>query len=52
MQRFIEHRQATLPAWADKSFFDHYYRLATNTRINPSEAGKVLCVGDPVVIAQ
>ena len=45
---FIERRQATLPPWADRSRFDHFYRLATNTRIDPSEAGKVLHVGDQV----
>ncbi len=48
---FIERREATLPPWADRSRFDHFYRLATNTRIDPSEAGKVLHVGDPVCLA-
>lgn len=29
---FSEKRRATLPSWADASRFDHYYRLAVNTR--------------------
>ncbi len=49
MKKFIERRRETLPAWAERSRFDHFYRLVTNTRIDPSESGKVLRVGDPVV---
>lgn len=45
---FYERRRETLPAWADASRFDTYYRLTVNTRIPPSEAGKVVRVGDPV----
>ena len=45
---FAEKRQATLPAWAQTSRFDHFYRFAVNTRVPESEAGKVLQVGDPV----
>ncbi len=30
---FSENRQATLPQWAARSAFDHYFRVATNTRI-------------------
>ena len=48
MKTFIERRRETLPSWAERSKFDHFYRLCVNTRINPSEAGKVLRVGDPV----
>ncbi|MFH0344816.1 MAG: MOSC domain-containing protein [Chromatiales bacterium] len=43
-------REQTLPAWAARSRFNHYYRLAVNTRIPPSEAGKTLRVGDEVTI--
>lgn len=45
---FLAKRKATLPAWAERSRFDHYYRLAVNTRVPLSEAGKQLRVGDPV----
>jgi len=44
-------RAETLPAWAARSRFNHFYRLAVNTRIPPSEAGKPIRVGDPVEIA-
>ncbi|MBI2951504.1 MOSC N-terminal beta barrel domain-containing protein [bacterium] len=47
-KRFMERRRETLPPWAAASRFDHFYRLSVNTRIPPSEAGKVLRVGDEV----
>ena len=31
-KHFAEHREASLPAWAARSRFDHFYRLAVNTR--------------------
>jgi uncharacterized protein YcbX len=49
-KRFADQRRQTLPAWAEVSRFDHYYRLAVNTRIPGSEIGKVLRVGDVVRI--
>jgi uncharacterized protein len=45
-----EKRAASLPAWANRSRFNHFYRLAVNTRVPVSEAGKVVRVGDEVVI--
>ncbi|HYL62373.1 MAG TPA: MOSC N-terminal beta barrel domain-containing protein [Candidatus Methylomirabilis sp.] len=45
-KRFSELRQAQLPAWAPVSRFDHFYRLATNTRVPSTEHGKLLRVGD------
>jgi uncharacterized protein YcbX len=45
---FAEKRRETLPAWAETSRFDHFYRFAVNTRVSDSEAGKVLQVGDGV----
>jgi len=47
-RRFAAKREATLPPWVVKTRFNHYYRLAVNTRIPPSEAGKVLRPGDIV----
>ena len=47
-KRVAEQRAATLPAWANRSRFDHYYRLAGNTRCAPGQAGKMLAVGDAV----
>ncbi len=51
-KRIAEQRAATLPAWADSSRFDHYYRLAVNTRALPLQAGRRVCVGDPVELMQ
>ncbi len=51
-QRFAEQRRAALPAWAAAERFDHFYRLAVNTRIqdDSSAAGAVVRVGDAVCI--
>ncbi len=46
---FIENRQATLPNWTTASRFNHYYRLSVNTRILPSETGKVINIGDELI---
>lgn len=45
---FIQQRQATLPDWVERTRFNHFYRLAINTRLLPSEAGKVLQIHDRV----
>lgn len=47
---FAARRRATLPAWAPASRFDHFYRLCTGTRVPASEAGRVLRVGDSVML--
>jgi uncharacterized protein YcbX len=47
-QIFRERREATLPEWANRSRFNHFYRLAVNTRAPASEAGKILRAGDEV----
>jgi uncharacterized protein YcbX len=49
-KHFSDLRREHLPAWATAEHFDHYYRLATNTRTVPSESGKTLRVGDPLVV--
>ena len=52
-KKFIAKRRETLPDWADRTRFDHFFRLAVNTRRSPAEpaAGKrVIRVGDPVRI--
>jgi hypothetical protein len=50
-REFMERRRQTLPAWAAGARFNHFYRLAVNTSIPSSEAGKRLRVGDPVELA-
>ena len=47
---FMDRRPATLPAWAERSRFDHFYRLAVNTRPAPGFSGGTLHVGDEVRI--
>ena len=37
---FIQQRKNTLPEWTERSRFNHYFRLAVNTRLSPTEAGK------------
>lgn len=46
---FVSQRAATLPPWAPRSRFNHFYRLAVNTNIR-EQAGKTLRVGDRVTI--
>jgi len=47
-KRFSDLRRETLPPWAPAARFDHFYRLAVNTRVAPTEVGKPLRVGDPL----
>ena len=47
-RRFAERRQAALPHWAPAERFDHFYRMAVNTRVPASERGKLLRLGDAV----
>lgn len=44
-----EQRAATLPDWAERSRFNHFYRLAVNTRV-PQAAGRTIRTGDRVVL--
>ncbi|HEY8903007.1 MAG TPA: MOSC N-terminal beta barrel domain-containing protein [Chthoniobacterales bacterium] len=49
-KRFAEKREESLPAWAARERFDHYYRFALNTTVPPSEAEKILTIGAPIEI--
>lgn len=44
-QKLAELRRRSLPAGVERSAFDHYYRLAVNTRIPAGEDGKLLSLG-------
>jgi hypothetical protein len=48
-KRLSDFRRAKIPSWTPEARFDHYYRLATNTRVAPTQSGKILRVGDPLV---
>jgi uncharacterized protein len=50
-KRFSDLRRETLPPWAPAARFDHFYRLAVNTRVAPTESGKNLRLGDPLDLA-
>jgi hypothetical protein len=41
-QIFAKRRAKTLPEWARRGRFDHFYRLSVNTRIAASQAGRTL----------
>jgi len=47
-KHFTQLRESTLPPWSPRPRFDHFYRLATNTRVAPAEQNKLLRVGDPL----
>ncbi len=49
---FAQRRKETLPPWAEKSRFNHFYRLATNTVVPGDQAGRLICVNDPVEILE
>lgn len=49
--RFSTLRQTQLPSWAAAARFDHFYRIAVNTRVATTEVGKRLRVGDLLVIS-
>ena len=49
-KRLSDFRRANLPTWTPESRFDHYCRLATNTRVAATEFGSVLRVGDALNI--
>jgi len=48
-KRFAELRRAGMPEFAKTGQFNHYYRFAVNTRIDATEAGKTIRVGDPLL---
>jgi uncharacterized protein YcbX len=47
---FVARREQTLPPWAERSRFNHFYRLAINTIVPPDQAGKIVRVGDEVEV--
>ncbi len=50
-KKFAEYRRQTLPAWARAERFDHYYRLALNTRLAYAKSCTIH-VGDEVTILE
>jgi uncharacterized protein len=48
---FSDYRRSHIPAWTPEARFDHYYRFSTNTRVAPSESGRILRVGDSLTLS-
>ncbi|MBX7168634.1 MAG: MOSC N-terminal beta barrel domain-containing protein [Pirellulales bacterium] len=51
-RRFAEQREATLPGWAARDRFDHFYRLTVNTRLAPGCSGGTIRCGDRIEIVE
>jgi uncharacterized protein YcbX len=51
VQRFMDHRRQTLPSWSERSRFNHFYRVAINTRPSGNQLGKTIRIGDAIQIA-
>ncbi len=49
-KHFAQQRRAHLPSWSHADRFEHFYCLATNTRISFTESGKPLHVGDTLLL--
>ena len=49
-KHFAQQRRAHLPSWSHADRFEHFYCLATNTRISFTESGKPLRVGDTLLL--
>ncbi len=47
-RRFADQRRITLPAWARRAPFNHFYRFAVNTRVLRAGAERIIRVGDTV----
>lgn len=49
-KKYTQMRRTSLPSSSPAVRFDHFYRLATNTRVPSTEQGKLLRVGDALVL--
>ena len=47
---FITQRKKTLPEWTERSRFNHFFRLAVNTRLSANQSGNTISVGDRVTL--
>ncbi|MFT3731910.1 MAG: MOSC N-terminal beta barrel domain-containing protein [Hyphomicrobium sp.] len=51
-RRFAEMRERTLPPWSARDRFNHFYRVALNTRLAGDPNDRVLNVGDEIEIVE
>lgn len=49
-ETFVSQREATLPEWVNRAWFDHYFRLMVNTKVPESHWGETLNVGDELEV--
>jgi uncharacterized protein len=49
-QRFIQSRKTQLPTWVNRSRFNHFYKLAVNTRLAPDNQALYLKQGNKIKI--
>jgi uncharacterized protein YcbX len=49
---FVAQRKTEFPSWAPANRFNHFYRIAVNTRISASETGKSLKFGDSILVGE
>jgi len=49
-KKFSDLRRTNMPHTSPRERFDHFYRLATNTRVASTEEGKLIRVGDALVL--
>jgi uncharacterized protein YcbX len=49
-KKFTHLRRTQLPPWSHAERFEHFYCVATNTRIPSTEANKPLNVGDALFL--
>jgi ferredoxin-NADP reductase/uncharacterized protein YcbX len=50
VRRFTELRELTLPEWSTRERFNHFYRVAINTRFRDDSVGRSIAVGDRLEI--
>jgi uncharacterized protein YcbX len=51
-RRFTEHREASIPDWANAERLDHYYQVMALTRVNEREDGGSFAVDDDLEIRE
>jgi ferredoxin-NADP reductase/uncharacterized protein YcbX len=50
VRRLTELRELTLPEWSTRERFNHFYRVAVNTRFRPGSPRKSIAIGDRIEI--
>jgi len=49
--RFAERREATLPEWADREAFEHFFTVMLITKVPESSYGESVSIGDKIGVA-